>query len=49
VANFSHYDKTYGSIAGVVIFLVWTWLSNLALLVGLLIDAEMEQERQGAS
>lgn len=49
VANFSHYDKTYGSIAGVVIFLIWIWLSNLALLVGLLIDAEMEQERQGAS
>ena len=46
VSNFSHYDKTYGSIAGVVIFLVWIWLSNLALLVGLLIDAEIQHERE---
>ena len=34
VANFSNYDKTYGSLAGVVIFLVWLWLSNVAILSG---------------
>ncbi|WP_067713977.1 YihY/virulence factor BrkB family protein [Nocardia yamanashiensis] len=42
VANFSSYDKTYGSLAGVVIFLVWLWLSNIALLLGAEINAELD-------
>jgi membrane protein len=46
VSNFARYDKTYGSIAGLIVFLIWIWLSNLALLVGLLIDAEIERERE---
>jgi len=41
VANFSSYDKTYGSLAGVVIFLVWLWLSNVAILLGAEINAEL--------
>lgn len=45
VANFSSYDKTYGSLAGVVIFLVWLWLSNLALLLGAEINAELDHAR----
>ena len=46
ISNFSRYDKTYGSLAGVIIVVVWIWLSNLALLVGLLLDAEIEVERE---
>jgi membrane protein len=46
VANFSSYDKTYGSLAGVVVFLLWLWITNLALLFGAELDSEMERSRQ---
>ena len=46
VANFSSYDKTYGSLAGVVVFLLWLWLTNLALLFGAELDAELERARE---
>jgi membrane protein len=45
VANFSSYNKTYGSLAAVIIFLVWLWISNLAILLGLEFDAELERGR----
>jgi membrane protein len=45
VANFSSYNKTYGSLAGVVIFLVWVWISNIAILLGAEINAELERAR----
>ena len=45
VANFGAYNKTYGTLAGVIIFLVWLWLSNLAILLGLEFDAELTRER----
>lgn len=45
VANFSSYDKTYGSVAGVIVALVWLWLTNVALLVGAEIDAERERRK----
>ncbi len=45
VANFSSYNKTYGALAGVIIFLVWLWISNLALLFGAELNAEMERGR----
>jgi membrane protein len=46
VANFSSYDKTYGSLAGVVVFLLWLWITNLALLFGGELDAELERGRE---
>ena len=46
VANFGSYNKTYGSLAGVIILLLWIWLTNLALLFGAEIDAEIERSRQ---
>ncbi|MFC9266364.1 YihY/virulence factor BrkB family protein [Streptomyces zhihengii] len=45
VANFGSYNKTYGTLAGVIIFLVWLWITNLAILLGLEFDAEMDRER----
>ncbi|WP_069926406.1 YihY/virulence factor BrkB family protein [Streptomyces agglomeratus] len=45
VANFGSYNKTYGTLAGVIVFLVWLWLTNLAILLGLEFDAEMARER----
>ena len=46
VGNFGSYNKTYGTLAGVVVFLVWFWLINLALLFGIELDAEMERTRE---
>ncbi len=46
VANFGSYNKTYGSLAGVIVFLVWMWLSNAAVLLGAELNAEIERERE---
>ncbi len=46
VANFGSYNKTYGSLAGVVVGLVFLWLTNVALLLGAEIDSELERGRQ---
>jgi membrane protein len=46
VANFGSYNKTYGALAGVIIFLVWFWLTNVALLFGIELDAEIERTRE---
>ncbi len=46
VTNFSSYNKTYGALAGVIVFLVWLWLSNTALLLGAEFNAELERGRQ---
>jgi membrane protein len=45
VANFGGYNKTYGSMAAVIIFLVWMWISNIAILLGLAFNAELERAR----
>jgi membrane protein len=46
VANFGAYDATYGTLGGVVAMLVWMWISNLALLFGHQLNAELERGRQ---
>ena len=46
VSHFGSYNKTYGSLAGVIVFLLWLWITNLALLFGAEIDAELERARQ---
>ncbi|MFD5715018.1 YihY/virulence factor BrkB family protein [Streptomyces pharetrae] len=45
VANFASYNKTYGTMAAVIIFLVWLWITNLAILLGLEFDAETVRQR----
>jgi membrane protein len=49
VASFGSYNKTYGSVAAVVIFLVWLWISNIAVLLGAEFDAELARGRQIAA
>ena len=43
VANFSSYNKTYGTLGGVVVMLMWLWITNLALLFGHQLNAERER------
>jgi membrane protein len=45
VANFAKYNKTYGALASAIIFLVWLWLTNMAILLGAELDAELERSR----
>ncbi|MFJ5712789.1 MULTISPECIES: YihY/virulence factor BrkB family protein [unclassified Streptomyces] len=45
VANFASYNRTYGTLAGVIIFLVWLWITNIAILLGLEFDAELARQR----
>jgi membrane protein len=46
VGNFGSYNKTYGALAGVVVFLLWLWITNLALMFGAELDAELERGRE---
>ncbi len=46
VANFGSYNETYGALGGVIVFLLWLWIMNLALLFGAEFDAELERGRQ---
>lgn len=46
VSNFSSYNKTYGSLAGIIVFLVWLWISNCAVLLGAEMNAELERGRE---
>jgi membrane protein len=49
VSNFSKYNALYGSVGGIIVFLLWLWLTNLALLLGAEIDAELERARELAA
>ncbi|WP_310768920.1 YihY/virulence factor BrkB family protein [Mycobacterium sp. Z3061] len=46
VSHFGSYNKTYGALSGVIVFLLWLWITNLALLFGAELDAELERGRQ---
>lgn len=46
VASFSSFNKTYGSLAGAIVFLLWLWITNLALLFGAELDSELERGRE---
>jgi membrane protein len=46
VANFGSYNKTYGSLGGVIVFLTWLWISNIVILFGAEFNAEIERGRQ---
>jgi membrane protein len=49
ITHFSSYDRTYGSLASIVVFLVWLWLSNLSVLLGAQINADLEHARATAA
>jgi membrane protein len=44
VANFGSYNETYGTLGGVVVLLIWMWITNVALLLGVELNAERERE-----
>jgi membrane protein len=46
VANFGAYNKTYGTLGGVVVFLLWLWITNMAILLGAEFNAEIERAKQ---
>ncbi len=46
VSKFGSYDKTYGTLAGVIVFLLWLWITNNALLFGAELNAELERGRE---
>src|SRR4051794_38290077 len=46
VANFGSYDKTYGTLGGLVVLLVWLWITNCALLLGMELNSERERDRE---
>jgi membrane protein len=46
VANFGSYNKTYGTLGGVIVFLVWMWITNVAVLLGTELNAETERARE---
>ncbi|MGE5828797.1 MAG: YihY/virulence factor BrkB family protein [Micromonosporaceae bacterium] len=45
IAHFNSYNKTYGTLGGVIVFLVWLWLTNVAILLGAEFDAELARAR----
>ena len=49
LANFGSYNKVYGTLGAIVTFLIWVWLSNIAALLGIELDAEIERERELAA
>ena len=46
VANFGSYNKTYGTLAGIIVFLLWIWIANVVLLLGAVFDSEIARTRE---
>jgi membrane protein len=46
VANFGSYDKTYGTLGGLIVLLLWFWITNLAILFGHQMNAERERSAE---
>ena len=46
VANFGSYNKTYGTVAGLIVLLIWMWITNLAILFGHQLNAERERSAE---
>jgi membrane protein len=46
VANFGSYNETYGSLGGVIVFLMWLWITNNAILLGAQLNSELERSRE---
>ncbi len=46
VANFGSYNKTYGTLAGIIVLLIWSWITNVALLLGVELNAERERSQE---
>ena len=46
VANFGSYNKTYGTLAGIIVFLLWIWIANVVLLLGAEFDSEIARARE---
>ena len=49
VSSFGNYNKTYGSLGAVIGFMTWIWISNLVVLVGAQVDAELRRPRSASS
>jgi membrane protein len=49
VSNFASYNKVYGSLGGVIVFLIWLWITNLIILLGAEFNSELERSRQIAA
>ncbi len=49
VANFGSFNKTYGTLGAIITFLVWVWVTNTAILLGVELDSEIERERELAA
>jgi membrane protein len=46
VSNFGSYDKTYGTLGGLVVLLMWMWITNVAVLLGHQLNAERERSAE---
>ena len=48
VSNFGVYNETYGALAGIIILLIWLWLSGFVVLLGAELNSEIEHQTVGS-
>ena len=46
VAKFASFNKTYGPLGGIIVFLVWLWITNVAVVLGAQFNAELQRSQQ---